>query len=133
MLNKENFSSKIKSVPRFTASHLRCTDRCIHSAYACIAVRLQLHSSRNALTGSRLRSMIGLSKCAVGSRQTVTQVIAHFSNTEYIDLPAPDDAPTRSAICRQSATDAMVGNKGYFFYLPPRWIQRQAESATNRC
>lgn len=56
----------------------------------------------------------------------VTQVIAHFSNTGYIDLAVPDDAHRSSAICRQSAAVARGwwggDRREYFFtYHPTRF------------
>lgn len=53
---------------------------------------------------------------AVSWHQTVTQVIGHFSNTGYIDLPVPDDAPV---VCNLQTVRvvATVGDKEYFLLI----------------
>lgn len=55
---------------------------------------------------------------AANSQQTVTQVIAHFSNTGYIDLAVPDDAPVECNL-QTIRDDTTVGDEEYFFTYHP--------------
>ena len=50
--------------------------------------------------------------------EAVTQVTAHFSNTGYIDLAVPDDAPVECNL-QTIRDDATVGDKEYFFTYHP--------------